>query len=148
EAAFASRIPLAGGNSSRTLMVPGQPQGIDADYRLVTGDYFRTVRIPVLAGRSFRENEESPEARVAMVNSAFVRQFLDGADAVGRSVAMNDNTYTIVGVLGDIHFTGLDQAPRPEFYVPLGSEAWPLLNVVARGPAAAGVLESAVRDAV
>jgi putative ABC transport system permease protein len=146
-AAFASRIPFAGGNSSRSLSVTGRPQTVDADYRLVSADYFPTLRIPLLAGRSFRENEESPEAPVAIVNDAFVRQFLDGADPLGRTVTMNDNRYTVVGVVGDIHY-GLDRAPRPEFYLPLGSESWPLLNVVARGPAAAGVLQSAVRDAV
>jgi len=50
--------------------------------------------------------------------------------------------------VGDIRCLGLDRAPRPEFYVPLGHESWPLLNVVARGPASATVLQAAVRDAV
>ena len=148
EAAFVSRIPLAGGNSDRSLSVPGRPEMIDADYRLATGDYFRALRIPLLAGRSFRGDEESTESRVAIVNQAFVRQFLDGADAIGRTLVMNDVTFTIVGLVGDIRFLGLDRAPRPEFYVPLGHESWPLLNVVARGPASATVLQAAVRDAV
>jgi len=148
EAAFVSRIPLAGGNSDRSLSVPGRPEMIDADYRLATGDYFRALRIPLLAGRSFRGDEESTESRVVIVNQAFVRQFLDGADAIGRTLVMNDVTFTIVGVVGDIRFLGLDRAPRPEFYVPLGHESWPLLNVVARGPASATVLQAAVRDAV
>jgi putative ABC transport system permease protein len=148
EAAFASRIPFAGGNSDRSLSIPGRPESVDADYRLVTGDYFPVVRIPLLAGRSFREEEESPESRVAIVNQAFVRKFLDGGDALGRAVVMNEDTFIIVGVVGDIHFNALDRAPRPEFYVPLGHEPWPLLNVVVRGPASASVLQSAVRDAV
>ena len=148
EAAFASRIPFAGGNSDRSLSIPGRSEMVDADYRLVTGDYFHLIRIPLLAGRSFREEEESPESRVAIVNQAFARQFLDGADALGRAVRMNDDTFTIVGVVGDIHFNALDRAPRPEFYLPLGHEPWPLLNVVARGPASATLLQSAVRDAV
>ena len=56
--------------------------------------------------------------------------------------------FTVVGVVGDIRFLGLDRPPRPEIYVPLGSEAWPLLNVVARGNASPSVLQAAVRDAV
>jgi len=148
DAGFASRIPLAGGNSSRSLSVPGRPEMIDADYRLVSADYFRTVRIPLLAGRAFRENEESPGARVAIVNAAFVRQCFEGADPLGRTVTMNELPYTVVGVVGDIHFSGLDRAPRPEFYLPLGSEPWPMLNVVARGPGPAVLLQSALRDAV
>jgi putative ABC transport system permease protein len=56
--------------------------------------------------------------------------------------------FTLVGVVGDIHFNALDRAPRLEVDVPLGHEPWPLLNGVARGPASATVLQSAARDAV
>ncbi|HEY1417863.1 MAG TPA: ABC transporter permease, partial [Myxococcaceae bacterium] len=47
DAAFASRVPMAGGNSDRSVMVPGRTDSVDADFRLVTGDYFRTLRIPL-----------------------------------------------------------------------------------------------------
>ena len=49
---------------------------------------------------------------MAIVNDAFVRQYFEGADALGRTVSMNDGQYTVVGVVGDIHFTGLDRAAR------------------------------------
>ncbi len=150
EAAFVSRIPLAGGNSDRSFTVPGRPEEVDADYRLVTGDYFHTLRIPLRSGRTFLASEEHADAAVAIVNEAFARRFLGDRDPLGLSVGMTQASrpLTIVGVVGDIHFTGLDVPPRPELYVPLGSESWPLLNVVARGSASPGVLQAAVRDAV
>jgi putative ABC transport system permease protein len=150
DSAFASRIPFAGGNSDRSFSVPGREDAADADFRLVTGDYFRTLRIPLRAGRSFREPEEHAGAEVAIVNEAFVRRYLAGRDPLGLSLSMDEGarTLTIVGVVGDIRFLGLDVAPRPEVYVPLGTEAWPLLNVVVRGAAAPVVLQNAVRDAV
>lgn len=148
DAAFASRIPFAGGNSSRSVEVPGQASPVDADYRLVTGDYFRTMHIPLREGRTFHDAEEFPGQRVAIVNEAFARQTFPGRDPLGLTVRMNEENLTIVGVVGDIRFVGLDRPPRPELYVPLGKEAWPLLNVVARGPASSTVLEAAVRDAV
>ena len=122
DAAFASRIPLAGGNSDRTLLVTGQVESVDADYRLVTGDYFRTLRIPLRSGRTFLESEERPGASVAVVNEEFVRRFLKGRDPLGLTVRLTDGegALTIVGVVGNIRFVGLDQAPRPELYVPLG----------------------------
>ena len=150
EASFASRIPLAGGNSDRAFQIPGQLEAVDADYRLVTGDYFQTLRIPLRSGRTFMEQEEHPRARVAIVNDEFVRRYLGGRDPLGLSFRMNDSDegLTVVGVVGDIRFVGLDRPPRPEVYVPLGLEPWPLLNVVARGTASSGVLQAAVRDAV
>ncbi|HZW87777.1 MAG TPA: ADOP family duplicated permease, partial [Myxococcaceae bacterium] len=150
DAAFASRVPLAGGNSDRTFMVPGRTESVDADYRLVTGDYFETLRIPLRSGRTFLESEEHPDAPVAIVNEEFARRFLTGRDPLGTAVRMPDDekTLTIVGVVGDIRFVGLDRPPRPELYVPLGYESWPLLNVVARGNGASSVLQAAVRDAV
>ncbi|MGZ6069915.1 MAG: FtsX-like permease family protein, partial [Myxococcaceae bacterium] len=95
-------------------------------------------------------SEEHPDAAVAIVNEAFARRFLGGRDPLGLPVGMSEapRPLVIVGVVGDIHFSGLDVPPRPEVYVPLGSESWPLLNVVARGSASAVVLQTAVRDAV
>ena len=150
DAAFASRIPLAGGNSDRSFLVPGRAEPVDADYRLVTGDYFRTLRIPLRSGRSFVASEERPGAGLAVVNEEFVRRFLGGRDPLGLTVQMSEaeGALTIVGLVGDIRFLGLDRPPRPEVYVPLGSEPWPLLNVVVRGAASASVLQAAVRDAV
>ena len=150
DAAFASRIPLAGGNSDRWFTVAGQTESVDADFRLVNGDYFRTLRIPLHSGRTFLESEEHPGAAVAMVNEEFVRRFLGGMDPLGQSVRMTEaeGTLTVVGVVGDVRFLGLDKSPRPEVYVPLGSEAWPLMNVVVRGGASDSVLQAALRDAV
>jgi len=150
DAAFASRIPMAGGNSDRSFVVPGRTDSVDADYRLVTGDYFRTLRIPLRSGRTFLESEEHPHASVAVVNEEFVRRYLGGRDPLGVTVRMNESEgdISIVGVVGDIRFVGLDRPPRPELYVPLGIEPWPLLNVVARGAASPAVLQAAVRDAV
>ncbi|HZJ53708.1 MAG TPA: ADOP family duplicated permease, partial [Myxococcaceae bacterium] len=150
DAAFASRIPLAGGNSGRTFFVPGQVEAVNVDYRLVTGDYFRTLRIPLRSGRTFLESDEHPGAGVAVVNEEFVRRFLGGRDPIGQTVRLTDGegNVGIVGVVGDIRFRGLDQPPRPELYVPLGSESWPLLNVVVRGAASPALLQTAVRDAV
>jgi len=151
EAAFASRIPLASGNSDRSFIVPGRTDPVDADFRLVTGDYFHTMRIPVRAGRTFLESDERPGAGVALVNEEFVRQFLGGREPLGAAVSITEREgepFTIVGVVGDIRFLSLDRPPRPEVYIPLGAESWPLLNVVLRGTASASVLQAAVRDAV
>jgi len=150
DSAFISRIPFGGGNSGRSFSVAGRTEPADADFRLATGEYFRTLHIPLRAGRSFQESEEHPGANVAIVNEAFVRRYLGGRDPLGLSVSMNDDPrpLTIIGVVGDVRFRGLDASPQPEVCVPLGTESWPLLNVVVRGTASPVVLQKAVRDAV
>jgi putative ABC transport system permease protein len=151
EAAFASRIPLAGSNSDRSFVVPGRTDPVDVDFRLVTGDYFRTLRIPLRAGRTFLESEERAGAGVAMVNEEFVRRFLGGRDPLGLPLRLTEKqgeALNVVGVVGDVRFVSLDRPPRPEVYIPLGAESWPILNVVVRGGGSASVLQTALRDAV
>jgi hypothetical protein len=86
-----------------------------------------------------------------VVNEEFVRRFLKGRDPLGLTVGISESEggpSPWSGWVADIRFLALDQAPRPELYVPLGSEVWPLLNVVARGTGSTAVLQAAVRDAV
>ena len=65
-----SRLPLAGGNSSRSFNTPGIDKDYDADIRVSTADYFRTMGIPLLKGRSFTEADVGNGLNVAVVNQA------------------------------------------------------------------------------
>ena len=86
----------------------------------VSPDYFRVLRVPLLAGRmlSSRDNKDAPLAIV--VNQAFARQFFPGEDAVGHRVSLGIDApvwLEIVGVVGDIRRGGLMRPPSPTFIV-------------------------------
>ena len=116
---------------------------VDADYRLVTGNYFHALRIPLRSGRSFFEFEEHPGAPVAVVNEEFVRRYLGGRDPLGVTVRMNDSEgdITVVGVAPGAVWTPIDEVTlsdpkekaKLEAAIPIGRVAQPqeIANVVA-----------------
>ena len=130
-----SRLPLAGGNSSRSFNVPGAQTDYSADVRVITPDYFRTMGIPVLKGRRFSEGDRSSSLNVAIVNDALARTVFPLQDPIGRQITNfgPDNlTLQIVGVVGNVRHVGLDAAPRPELYQLLGQAQWPSMFIAIR----------------
>ncbi len=80
-----------------------------ADEIYVTPDYFATLQIPVLAGRSFTPEDGEKTEHVAVVNQAFARKFFHGSDALGRHLNLRDTR--IVGVVADVSMApGIDAA--------------------------------------
>ena len=85
----------------------------------VTAGYFETLGVPLVQGR-FPERVDTEQARpVAWVNQEFARQFLVDR-AIGESIQLQETWLEIVGVVGDLRMSGLDEAPRPMVYVPAG----------------------------
>ncbi|MGA8509197.1 MAG: ABC transporter permease [Candidatus Sulfotelmatobacter sp.] len=130
-----SRLPLAGGNSSRSFNVPGIEKGYDADIRLSTPDYFRAMRIPLLKGRSFSESDLGGSLNVAVVNDALARTVFPGQNPIGKQLTHfgPDNlTLQIIGVVGNVRHVGLDADPHSEIYQLLGQAQWPSMFVAIR----------------
>jgi putative ABC transport system permease protein len=130
-----SRLPLSGGNSSRSFNVSGIEKYYDADIRVSTPDYFRTMRIPLLKGRIFSESEMGSSMNIAVVNDALARTVFPGQDPIGKQLSHfgpNDLTLEIVGVVGNARHVGLDAAPHSEIYQLLGQAQWPSMFVAIR----------------
>ena len=83
-------------------------------------DYFRVMRIPLLAGRDFTEHDDREAARaVAIVNEAFARRYFGGADPVGRKMRIAQGPWaTIVGVVENSKYSSPLESPRPYYYAP------------------------------
>jgi putative ABC transport system permease protein len=130
-----SRLPLSGGNSSRSFNVPGVEKSYDADIRVSTPDYFRAMRIPLLRGRSFSESDLGGSLNVAVVNDALAHTVFPGEDPIGKQITNfgPDNlTLQIVGVVGNVRHVGLDADPRSEIYQLHGQAQWPSMSVAIR----------------
>jgi putative ABC transport system permease protein len=131
-----SRLPLSGGNSSRDLRLASNPSAsLDADYRIATPGYFEALRIPLRAGRTFSDADIHTGARVALVNETLARLAWPGRSPIGErlSVTLDNVPVEVVGVIGDVRHNGLDEAARPEVYIPVKLDAWPMMTLVARG---------------
>ena len=127
---------------------PARDESMAFAVNIVTPGYFRTLRIPIVAGREFEPvDERSDELRV-VVNDTFARRFWsDPMAAVGRSVAIGERRGTIVGVARDIKYARLDEASRPYLYVPSAQFYSPSMTLQVRGGDPAAVLANVRRQA-
>ena len=130
-----SRLPLAGGNSSRSFNVPGVEKDYSADIRVSTPDYFRAMGIPLLKGRNFSESDLGSSLNIAVVNDALARTVFPGQDPIGKRITNfgpDSLTLQIIGVVGNVRHVGLDADPHSEIYQLLGHAQWPSMFVVIR----------------
>ncbi len=140
---------LEGGLGPDVLGVTA-PQAV---FTVVTPDYFRTMTIPIAAGRDFSSRDEFEAPLVAIVNQALARQAFPGGDPIGRRIMCGLDTprfMTIVGVVGNVREYDPSLAPRPELYMPY--EQHPsygsALTLVARASVEPMTVANAFRDTI
>jgi putative ABC transport system permease protein len=92
---------------------------LSASFRKVSPDFFRALRIPLLAGRSFTDQDDEHRPRVAIVSQEMARRFWPGADPLGKRIRrLNKPWLTVVGVAGDVQETIPGTPIGSTFYVP------------------------------
>jgi predicted permease len=121
-AAYSDSIPLGFGLGKWTDVIvegyasrPGE--NLDVHHASVSPGYFDLLRMPLLAGRDFRREDNEKAPRVMIVNESFARRFYDGRIPVGRRVRIAGNPFTIVGMVKDSKYLSLSEAPQPYFYM-------------------------------
>jgi putative ABC transport system permease protein len=122
-------------------------QGQEAHVELVSPEYFTTLQIPLLTGRSWDQSEIARGATLVLVNQAFVRHYLSGGDALGHSVRISqlantppirlaatgsDGWLPIIGVVADSLDDGLDKPVAPAVYAPYTLLTLPFTQVLVR----------------
>jgi len=137
-AAVSSYAALGPGIGSNGLLPEGQPFDlnnlINSQLRMISPDFFQTMRIPIVKGRAFDENDRTGGQKVMIVSEALAARAFPGQDPIGKRISCcergpNDGPVLklIVGVAGDVHSRDLARAPAPEFYLPIPQvprEAW------------------------
>ena len=148
-------LPLNGGNTTRFIVegdpVPPPGQEVEANIRTVNDTYFQTLGVPLLAGRMFDESDKTGSQDVVIIGKSVADKVFPGRDPVGRKIkytALDSEALLIVGVVGDVKITGLDQAIKPVLYYPFRQSASIFANLVVRTKGDPTVLASAVRSEV
>ena len=138
-----SAFPLSGVSPQAPFIVSGSGVAIDrrpfANYRFIEPNYFKTMRIPVRAGRDVSEFDTATGRSVAVVSEQFVRRFLPGRDPLGTHLLLNDSDtgtrdVEIVGVVGNVKQRDLDEPPAADLYVPLQQVPTEPNGFITRGP--------------
>jgi putative ABC transport system permease protein len=139
------------------VILPGQEtlpvaQRPDTAVRVVGPDYFRTMEIPLIAGRAFFLAELAEEKHVVIIDSAFARKYFPGANPIGQKITidMKDTNVPseIIGIVGDIHGAELSSAPWPTVYWPYPEYAYSGMTIVMRTQTDPLALVSSAREIV
>ena len=116
-------VPLSGSNFvSTSLTIPGKldlTAGESIGATKVTPDYHSALKIPLRRGRLFEPTDRAGAPPVAIINDSAARKYFPGEDPVGRTIGFEGSPRTIVGVVGDVHQSSVEMAPRTEAYIPM-----------------------------
>ena len=130
-ASLSSSLPMSYYGSNDYLKISGYQnppgQGLPlVSYGVVSPDYFRTLRIPILEGRSFTPADTQGSPEVAIVSEAFAKRFSPHQNPIGQRFAKvsgaTNPLYEVVGVAGDARFNSLTGPLDGYFYLPLAQD--------------------------
>lgn len=152
-----SMVPLLGGSSwGGNVSVQGFEAGPDTDdqsrYNEVSPGYFRTLGIPLLAGRDFSDADSPGRPQVAIVNEAFAEKFGLGKDAVGKHMAIGSGgplEIEIIGLVADAKYSEVKDDVPPQFFLPrYQDEELGFMNFYVRGTLAPKDMLASMSQAV
>jgi putative ABC transport system permease protein len=153
-----SALPLTASRHSADFTIQGREDfGASqlplAETRTVTPNYFQTMGIPLIAGRTFGEGDTGTAPPVLMINQSLARRFFPNENPVGHRITFDAppaelEWLTIVGVVQDVRDLGLETPPEPEIYQPFEQDTLPYMNLVVRAVGDPRSVASAVRNEV
>lgn len=137
----ASPLPFSDNDSANSFWIAGRPDPgpgnhPDASNLVVAGEYFRTLHIPLLAGRFFDRRDTKDSTPVAIVNQALADKFFPKMNPLGQHLLIDREgggfAVEIVGVVSNSRHESLAVAPKPEYCLPLEQNPQRVLPLVFR----------------
>jgi len=142
-ATVTSALPLGGGGDILAFFVERRTRTSadrvpDAETRTVSPDYFRALQIPLRGGRLLEERDNQDAPRAVVVSETLARKYFPGEDPLGKRLTFGDpqspdvQWQTIVGIVGDVRQSGLDEEPYAQIYRSYRQSPRRALTVVVR----------------
>ncbi len=157
-AATVSQVPIGGNGGDCAVSAEGSAEGagMGANIRTAGAGFLETLRIPLVRGRFFGAADVESSPPVIAVNRRLAHRLFGDADPIGKRIIVCPNgsmgtpmLRTVVGVIGDMHASGLQQDVRDEVYLPSTQYEWfNSMTIVARGALPAATLMPAIKRAV
>ena len=155
-AAVSSGIPFGAGNytthpmitTGQSVLAPGT--AVPIDWRIVSPGYFSTMHVPLLRGRDFTDADGPNSLPVMIVSQATAKKFWGNADPLGRTLTRTADlktAFTVIGVVGDVRSTALNQE-SPALYYSMGPRVAGLMDVAVRTEGAPEALLPSLRQKV
>jgi predicted permease len=156
-AALSRSVPPDSGCGCSPFMIEGQPWAPGAypafPYVAVTENYFSSLAIPLLKGRSFSAQDQPKSRKVAIISDSLARRYFPNQNPIGKRIKLDgpeDRHWSyleIVGVVGDVKYLGLARPFEPAYYVPLTQDVENVFLVV-RSAVPASTVAQEVRTAI
>jgi predicted permease len=153
--AVASNIPLnRNAPFNQTFQVRGEDVAADrlpkADVTVVSGEYFKTIGIPLVRGRTFSDQERDSSTAAAVIGQRLAQSAFGGKDPIGQQISLNGGrTFVpVVGVVGDVHQNGLSGDVTDEIYLSYQINPTTDIRVLVRTAGDPTPMGKAIRDAV
>ena len=139
-AAVVQGVPMSAGGFFGSAAIEGYVPPADAQepiyrIRVVSPGYLETMQIPIVAGRGFEARDEAGQRgypRSILVSESFAERYWPGKDPLGKRIGSPEWRMTVVGVAGDVRYTGLEAAPTVDVYYPQRLFPQPAITLVAR----------------
>ena len=137
---LAERLPFSPNNHTTTIVVDGRPDatpatGASVDTTRTTADFFDTLGVALLAGRSFDSRDTPDSTRVAVISEAFARAYFPDGDALGNRVRMRDQAGAVVEIIGiskDYMIRQVGETPRPVIHFATSQRSSTTYSVLTR----------------
>jgi len=129
---------------------------LDSDLEAIDGDYFSTLKVPLLRGRTFNQRDTKDSPRVIIIDQSMAEQYFPGENPIGKRIGVdvgNDEEgwvmSEIIGVVARMRFHAVDEmAPLPVIYCSIGQAQRTSLTLFVRSKMASAALERSINDAV
>jgi macrolide transport system ATP-binding/permease protein len=150
ESATLSRlIPFSYGDFSEVPLEidgyqPAPDEQLNLSYLEVAEDYFKTLAIPIVAGREFQRTDDENTLPVGIINETMAAKYWPGKDPIGQRFKMKDRWLQIVGVVKNVNYETKLELPRSFFYVPLRQNFLKSNNLLIRTRETPGTLRNAL----
>jgi predicted permease len=150
-------LPLGGFWGTVNFLVEGRPvpkpaDEPEADNRIVTPGYFKTMAIPLVRGRDFTETDSKNAPHVAVINRMLAARYWPNSNPVGKRLNLGTpgkpDWWQIVGVMGDVKTFGLEKATHLAIYRPFAQTPFPLIAFTVRTGPRPLSLASSVKRAI
>ena len=156
-AAVVSHVPLGGSNASNSFLIEGAPepkpgQENEGRYRVCSPDYFQTMGISLLKGRTFNDQDRAESKPVIIVNETLARRYWPNGDALGKRMRfegpVDKNPWReVVGIVQDVKHE-LNLPVTPDYYLPHAQDSWGGMVFVARTTVDPASMSAAIRKEV
>jgi predicted permease len=120
-AAYTSGVPMVLTGGVTDIAITGAERPTDrrrnpVSYRIVTPEFFRTLRIPIVRGRAFDATDRLGRPLVAVVSESFAERYWPNEEPIGKTFSTRGQAFAVVGIVPDIHVRGLERTSEPQLY--------------------------------